>query len=354
MRRLLYGRSEVERYANTARYLGCSVRCLRDEGCTTTNNIPTVTTANVTDITSTAAITGGNVVSDGGASVLARGVCWSTSHNPTRADSHTSDSTGIGNFTSYPQALTTNATYYVRAYALNNIGTAYGEELSFTTVEAYPCHGAATLTDIDGNIYNTVQIGTQCWMKENLRTTKYADGIPISQFESVGTEPAWRYPNGDSTNITTYGLLYNGPAAMRFEYDFVYDSTSNANDYTPGTQGICPTGWHVPTIAEWSQMRSAVGNIAAKFSGDTGWESSTVENAAGNFSASGRNSSGFSALPAGNTYDVYFGREAYFWSSTAYDRTAWDVCKLTYNTSYFYCDEYLYRNHYSSVRCVKD
>ena len=144
---------------------------------------------------------------------------------------------------------------------------------------------------------------------------------------------------------------------MRFEFDYVYDSTSNANDYTPGTQGICPTGWHVPTIAEWRQMRSSVGNIAAKFSGDTGWESSTVENAAGNFSASGRNSSGFSALPAGCSFDVYFGRAAYFWSSTAdadYERNYWDVCKLTYDSSYFYCDEHLYYTYFFSVRCVKD
>ena len=97
------------------------------------NTAPTVTTNQVTDITQTTAISGGNVTSDGGAAVTARGVCWSTSHNPTTSDSHASSGTGNGSYTVNVTGLTANTTYYVRAYATNNVGTAYGNEMSFTT-----------------------------------------------------------------------------------------------------------------------------------------------------------------------------------------------------------------------------
>ena len=95
---------------------------------------PTVTTNAVTNATQTTATCGGNVTSDGGTSVTARGVCWSTSQNPTIADSHTTDGTGTGVFTSYITGLSSNTTYYVRAYATNSEGTAYGEQRTFTTL----------------------------------------------------------------------------------------------------------------------------------------------------------------------------------------------------------------------------
>ena len=104
---------------------------------TTLQNIelPTVTTTNVSNITQTTATSGGNVTSDGGANVTARGVCWSTSQNPTISNSHTTDGNGTGSFTSNMTGLTANTTYYVRAYATNEKGTAYGEQRSFTTLE---------------------------------------------------------------------------------------------------------------------------------------------------------------------------------------------------------------------------
>jgi hypothetical protein len=96
--------------------------------------IPTVTTAAVTNITQTTATSGGTVTSDGGATVTARGVCWSTSSNPTTADSHTSDGSGTGTFISNLNGLTANTLYYVRAYATNSVGTAYGNEVTFSTL----------------------------------------------------------------------------------------------------------------------------------------------------------------------------------------------------------------------------
>ena len=106
---------------------------------------PTVTTAVISDIDKTTATGGGNVTTDGGATVTARGICWSTSQNPTISGSHTTDGTGTGSFTSAMTGLTANTTYYVRAYATNSVGTAYGEELSFTTLPA------GILGDVDGD-----------------------------------------------------------------------------------------------------------------------------------------------------------------------------------------------------------
>jgi plastocyanin len=96
-------------------------------------SLATVTTSAVSSITSTTAVSGGEVTSDGGETVTARGVCWSTSENPTTADSKTDDGSGTGIFVSSLMDLSPNTTYYVRAYSTNNTGTAYGDQVTFTT-----------------------------------------------------------------------------------------------------------------------------------------------------------------------------------------------------------------------------
>ena len=114
--------------------------------------IPTVTTADITEITQTSAVSGGDVTSDGGAEVIARGLCWSTSQNPTINDNHTNDGVGTGIFTTNISDLVPNTTYYIRAYATNSVGTAYGEERVFTTLEeviiVLPTVITAEVTDI--------------------------------------------------------------------------------------------------------------------------------------------------------------------------------------------------------------
>ena len=95
--------------------------------------IPTITTTAASAITSTAASSGGNITSDGGSAVTVRGVCWSTSVNPVVTGNHTTDGTGTGIFTSSIASLTASTTYYVRAYATNSVGTAYGNEINFVT-----------------------------------------------------------------------------------------------------------------------------------------------------------------------------------------------------------------------------
>lgn len=97
------------------------------------NTLPILITTAITSITGTSAQSGGNITADGGTAVTARGVCWNTAANPTTANSKTADGSGTGVFSSYVIGLTAGATYYIRAYATNSAGTAYGNELSFTT-----------------------------------------------------------------------------------------------------------------------------------------------------------------------------------------------------------------------------
>ena len=344
---------------NDDRYVGYSVRCVKGAGTTPL----TVLTTPVTSITATSATCGGEVVSDGGSTVTARGVCWSTSQNPTISDSHTTNGTGTGSFTSNITGLTPITTYYVRAYATNSAGTVYGEQLYFTTPGAYdgqPCPGAATVTDYDNNTYNTVKIGNQCWMKENLRTTHYSNGTSIALGSSTSTSTAYRYyPNNSSSNVSTYGYLYNWAAVMR------NSSSSSANP--SGVQGICPTGWHVPSDAEWTQLTDYVSSqsqyvcgsintyIAKALASTTGWYSSTTNTCAvGNIPAQ-NNATSFSALPAGvysGNYSIV-GGNAYFWSATEYVDGYAVHCSLFYG--YAHLDRGSYGKHFGfSVRCVKN
>ncbi|OFY64903.1 MAG: hypothetical protein A2V64_13505 [Bacteroidetes bacterium RBG_13_43_22] len=257
--------------------------------------IPTVTTTAVSAIATTTAISGGNITSDGGASVTSRGVCWNTSANPTIANSKTSDGTGTGSFVSNLTGLTGNTPYYVRAYATNSVGTAYGNEVTFTTT--------SSVTDYDGNIYNTVQIGTQLWMHENLKVTHYRNGDVIAYV----TDPtAWSnltsgaycwYNNDEATYKANYGALYN-----------YYATVDNRN--------LCPVGWHVPTDAEWTTLTSYLGGESTsggklKETGTTHWDSPNT---------GATNVSGFTALPGGCRSIaggfVVMGSKAYIWSST--------------------------------------
>jgi uncharacterized protein (TIGR02145 family) len=444
---------------------------------------PTVTTATVSEITQTSAVSGGNVTNNGGDDVTARGICWSTTSNPTITSSKTSNGTGNGSFTSNLTQLTSNTLYHIKAYATNSVGTAYGDELTFTTtavISAVPdapiigtvtggnaqasvaftapasdggssitgytatsspggftgtgtvspvtvtgltngtvytfavtatnangtspassasisvtpstVPGAPTIgtaiagntqatitftapasnggsaitgytvtsnpggftatgnaspitvtgltngtpytftvtatnasgigpassasnsvtpfvpvTDGDGNVYNTVTIGTQVWMKENLKTTKYNNGVTIppvtdnTSWVNLITPGYCWYNNDASTYKNTYGALYNW--------------------YTVNTGILCPIGWHVPTVTEWTTLGAFLGgdDVAGgkmKEVDLTHWLSPNT---------GATNESGFTGLPGGlrgnnmfsypNTFGE-IGRRAFFWTST--------------------------------------
>src|SRR5688500_2134272 len=118
--------------------------CKKPDTGNDTSGTPLLNTAPLDIITQYTAQGGGNISSDGGLSVTAKGSCWSTNHNPTTADLKTTDGTGAGNYLSILTGLLPNTTYYVRAYAINSKGTAYGNELSFSTQQV----SATTVTDI--------------------------------------------------------------------------------------------------------------------------------------------------------------------------------------------------------------
>ena len=216
------------------------------------------------------------------------------------------------------------------------------------TPTAFTC-GTDSVKDADNNWYHTVQIGEQCWMKENLRTNN------VNGYGNVYTNTA------DGYDVNIYGRLYDWTAVMQ--------DAPSADSI--GAQGICPTGWHVPSDAEWKQMERAVdlteteisnfylrGTIAAKICGDTGWLTSSNPAAAGNVSASDRNVSGFSALPAGRHHNSecdLFTSYAYFWCATEYSG---DTTKA-YARYLYYTDAGIGRMRYEksegfSVRCVRN
>jgi hypothetical protein len=159
----------------------------------------TITTAEVTLITSNSAKSGGNITADGGGTITARGVCWSTSHNPTIADNKTSDGTGTGTFTSNLTDLISNTTYFIRAYVTNSAGTSYGNELSFTTSPiGVPTVTTTSVTSITltsavsgGNITNdggqAITSRGVCWNTTGTPTIsdiKTSDGTATGSFTS--------------------------------------------------------------------------------------------------------------------------------------------------------------------------
>lgn len=188
------------------------------------------------------------------------------------------------------------------------------------------CHGMPTLTDYDGNTYLTVQIGSQCWMRENLATSHYSNGevIPLGTTESSVTYPYRYCPGNDSNNVSYHGYYYNWTAIMH--------GAQSSNATPSGVQGICPTGWHLPSNAEWTELSDYVGaqmayqcggysgNITKAISTAKDWIPSN-ETCATGFDLYTNNSTGFSALPSGGYSSQYdnFGNGACFWSCTSID-----------------------------------
>lgn len=179
----------------------------------TTVNLATLTTTAISSITGISASSGGNISADGGGSVTARGVCWSTSSNPTTANSYTTNGTGTGTFTSSITGLSNGTTYYVRAYATNAAGTAYGNQQSFTTlsVPTLTTTSASSITETDawsgGNISSdggasVTQKGV-CWSTSSNPTTansKTTNGGGTGSFSS--------YISGLSASTTYYVRAY--------------------------------------------------------------------------------------------------------------------------------------------------
>jgi uncharacterized protein (TIGR02145 family) len=262
--------------------------------------IPNITTVNFSQISGNSANSGGTIASNGGATITAKGVCWSTSPNPTiELTTKTNDGTGSANFTSNISGLSPVTTYYIRAYATNSVGTAYGQELTFTTLPLS-----------NGNI------GTQIWSVTNLDVTTYRDGTPIPQVTDPNawanlTTGAWCYFNNDSANGTIYGKLYNWYAVAG-----IHDNDPN----TPN-KVLAPTGWHIPTDSEWTTLTDFLGGMSIaggkmKSTGTSLWQSPNT---------GATNESGFTSLPGGgrniNGPFLGIGLDSFFWSASEINST---------------------------------
>jgi uncharacterized protein (TIGR02145 family) len=262
-------------------------------------------------------------------------VCWSTSPNPTTADNTTSDGTGAGSFASALTGLTADTTYFVRAYSTNSEGTSYGQNVSFTTQYA-----ENQITDLDGNIYNIIQIDTQEWLVENLKTTRYANGDPIAN-ETDGTlwngltTGGWAHYNNDSQYDDPYGKLYNWLAAG-------------------DPRGLCPNGWRVPDDGEWTTLTEFLGGEsvaggALKETGTVLWNSPNTD---------ATNSSGFSGLAGGVRFgsnaDFYdFGNKGLWWTSTYTNFGSARMRSVAYNSGSATRD--LFLQHVGlSIRCLRN
>ena len=246
-------------------------------------------------------------------------------------------------------------------------------------IDEKSCPGTPTVTDHEGNVYATVQIGEQCWMRDNLRTTTSPSTgtylIPVVDADYTYTGKQARWYNNDSATYApmNFGLLYNWNAAVdtfntAYGETSVNNSSSNALSVSfPGNRrGVCPAGWHLPSDAEWSQLTDYVGsqseytcgsdntNIAKALASTTGWNTSTSSCGVGN-NQSANNATDFSVVPAGNSDGSSFsdaGNFANFWSSTG--------------LSYFAYYRYLYYRYANvsrynlnksngiSVRCLRD
>lgn len=202
-----------------------------------------------------------------------------------------------------------------------------------------------TVTDIDGNIYNTIRIGTQVWMKENLKTSRYNTGSTNLIAAQNNTDwinsntnktPSWCYYDGEVTNNANYGKLYNW--------------------YAVNSGNLAPFGWHIPTKAEWTTLISYLGNesvAGGKMKATTLWNSPNT---------GATNSSGFTGLPGGvrsNETGVSQtkGNNGYFWTSTettmAAPITTAESISLLYNQSQVFTTSE-FKGQGLSVRCIKD
>lgn len=298
-----------------------------------------VTTSSLFDIRSNSAKCGGNVLADGGSQIVARGVCWSTSANPTIAlTTKTNDGATQGAFTSNITGLQPNTFYYVRAYVSTSAGiTQYGAQISFQTYMY--------------TAMESVTIGSQIWALKDLDVARYRNGDPITQGADLNTwsnatTGAWRWWLNDSARYAaTYGRFYNWYAV---------------ND----ARGLCPAGWHVPSVNEWYTLATYLGGLdvaGGKMKSTSSWDSPNTD---------ATNSSGFSGLPTKRiTCEGKFviseeKREVAFWCSdeqsclNEYAVCSATYCGLAYGLVYnsgklIYIDKAHKLNGYK-VRCLKD
>ncbi len=322
----------------TASMITVIIRCERFE----LNRVLKVRTDGVISVTAVTAQAEATIIDIGPKSIISHGHCWSLIPNPTLNDSKSDfgNASLSGPYSTDMKYLKPLTTYYVRAYAVNESDTVYGEPVQFTTQEPFSgtgCPGEATVADSDGNIYNTVMIGDQCWMAENMRV---GIGIDINSNPADNADVEKYCYDDNSSNCGNYGGLYKWEEMM--QYDTISDKV---------VQGICPEGWHIPSDDEWKALEAYLGMDQPEISstGLRGGQQGTMLKAGG--------SSGFMALLGGERTSApgYADIETtgYYWSSTAYDhKYAW--CRMLYKDTSSVGRYYRSKEQAMHVRCIKD
>jgi len=301
---------------------------------TTLGQAPTVTSLAASSITSISAQLNGTVNPNFLSTSVVFEYGTSTSYgNTINASQSPVTGTTSTNVSASITGLAASTLYHFRIVANNTLGTSNSNDMTFTTLSN------SQIVDIDGNVYNTINIGTQIWMKENLKTTKYRDGTAISYcVDTVGwtllSDGAYCFWGNDVSNKNTYGALYN-----------YYSVVSSHN--------LCPTGWHVPTDNEWSTLETYLGGASTaggklKETGTTYW---------GTPNLGATNESGFTARPGGmrgaDGLYIYIGTYGYWWSSTANLSTdAWNRRLYCNSTDVTRSNDN--KKLGASVRCIKD
>ncbi len=222
---------------------------------------------------------------------------------------------------------------------------------TFTLIKLSASTCPATVQDIEGNTYDVVRIGEQCWMAENLKTTKYNDNSDIEEITdgliwNTYTEDAYCWMDNDyETNGVIYGALYNW--------------------FAVGTGKLCPEGWHVPSDEEWKELEMYLGMTQA-MADSAMWRGNGEVLKIKDAVMDGNNSTGFSALPGGwRVHNIFssFERGAYFWTSTelneteAYSRLFFDDDGPSWSDPKKMCrttiQQDLRKQNGMSVRCIK-
>lgn len=406
-------------------------------------SLPDIKTSTVSELSDTSVTCGGTVTDDGGSPVMARGICYNSYPSPDLSGYHTIDGTGTGSFTSRVVGLVPGETYWLRAYATNETGTAYGDtvriktfnkpvsigagdiginsvrlfgiacphnslstefyfdlgisgnyintfqaseetlpgffvaepwvmasvllqDLQENTVYHYRLRATSSQTstvsndmsfrtynseiveDIDGNQYNTVTIGKQTWLSQNLKATRLNDG---SSLPDVTDDDEWL-----DFSLPAYCWYNNDPASYKNMLGALY------NWYAINTDKLCPIGWHVPALTEWEELLSEAGDQS-----DAAMNLKEVY-------YQGTNTSGFSAIPAGTRYcfDNFdhpfegapnpdgtipsYGCSGHYWSSgiTVIEEEEFPTTIGFYDRIPYIYIWYVKYAAGNSVRCIKD
>jgi len=329
--------SDMTYYYKAFAVCGDEVTYGEEKSFTTQNGIIELTTGDYSEVTSSSFKMGGDVLSDGGSPVTDKGICWNTAPGPTTDNFTESGGNGIGSFMVSISGLVVNTTYYLRAYATNSVGTWFSDEVEVTLWLNEP---GPDVTDVEGNNYNSKRIGTQVWLVQNLKTTKYVDGISIPHVTNANTwmnltSAAYSWYENDIINRENYGALYNW--------------------HSVNTGKLCPAGWHVPSKEEYilleEYLKSTGGDAGGmmKHQGTSQWNTPNT---------GATNVSGLTGLPAGyrgvDDGDFWGQHYALFlWTSTEDVNDNATAITLVYDNASM--GEGVYNRVLgASVRCVQD